>query len=76
MWFLCWGGRGWGCICLTPPLLAGARYSNMLWLWVLNILSRLQGIGSVQKKSWFRAESASILLLGSRVRSLSIRSQA
>ena len=59
-----------------PFRLVGARYSNMLWPCVLSIRSSEQGIGSVQKKSWFSAESASILLLGSRVSSLSIRSQA
>ena len=59
-----------------PLFLAGARYSNMLCPWLLSILSKEQGIGSVQKKSWLRALSASSLLVGSRDNSLSIRSQA
>ena len=41
--------------------LVGARYSNMLWLWLASILSKEQGIGSVQKRSWLRALSASSL---------------
>jgi len=36
----------------------------------------LQGIGSVQKKSWFKAASASILFAGSSHNNLSIWCQA
>ena len=41
--------------------LVGARYSNMLWPCCDNILSKEQGMGSVQNKSWLRALSASSL---------------
>ena len=41
-----------------------------------SIFSKLTGMGSVQKKSWLRAVSESILTAGLRVRSLSSRSTA
>ena len=60
------------CCCIAlPPLLAKARYSSMPCLWLLSILSREMGMGTVQKKSWFNALSASSLLVGSREINLS-----
>ena len=40
----------------------GALYSNMDLLWVANIPSSEQGIGSLHMKSWFSALSASSLV--------------
>ena len=49
-------------------------FNNLLSF--LNVLFYILGMGSVQKKSWLSAASESVLVLGSRDRSLSIRSQA
>lgn len=57
-------------------LLGGARYSNMDVLCCDNMFVRSHGRGSVQKKSWLRASSESILCFGSSQSSLSIRSRA
>ena len=52
------------------------RYWNIELRWDKRVWRNGDGIGSVQKKSWFKALSASILFDGSRHNNLSIRSNA
>src|SRR6218665_2440657 len=63
---------GW----LLRGRLGGAKYSNIEVLCCDSILVRSNGIGSVQKKSWLSALSASSRCFGSSASSLSSRSSA
>ena len=51
-----------GCVSKIKVYLVGALYSNIDLLWVANIPSNEQGIGSLHMKSWFSALSASSLI--------------
>ena len=51
-----------GCVSKIKVYLVGALYSNIDLLWVANIPSNEQGIGSLHMKSWFSALSASSLV--------------